>query len=265
MGLTLSEEKTKITHITEGFTFLGFEIIRCMGKQGTMTAKVLIPEKAIKKFRNKRKVILSPSTTSESTKAKILAMNWLTRGWCEYYRSTTSPSQEFGKLSNELWWDMAHWLGRKYQLSMPKVIVKFKKDKTLGTSTIKLVMPSEYKARKLLQKTWHNPYTEKEEVIAEKGRIRRESLFCYNRIWNGIENRQGEMDLREETLLRDGPICAKCGKTHHLSEVHVDHIKARHWFKNPTDADTLDNMQVLCTDCHRAKTKTDLKVLSRMR
>jgi len=44
-----------------------------------------------------------------------------------------------------------------------------------------------------------------------------------------------------------------------------DHIKAYARFKNPEDADRMDNMQVLCTDCHRAKTKTDLKVLSRMR
>jgi 5-methylcytosine-specific restriction endonuclease McrA len=34
---------------------------------------------------------------------------------------------------------------------------------------------------------------------------------------------------------------------------------------NPLDADRLENLQVLCTDCHRAKTKTDLKVLSRVR
>ena len=27
MGLTLSEEKTKVTHITEGITFLGYRII----------------------------------------------------------------------------------------------------------------------------------------------------------------------------------------------------------------------------------------------
>ena len=36
-------------------------------------------------------------------------------------------------------------------------------------------------------------------------------------------------------------------------------------FKAPTEADHLENLQVLCTKCHRAKTKTDLKVLSRMR
>src|SRR5215472_17822923 len=34
MGLTLSEEKTKVTHITEGFDFLGYRIIRSMGTSG---------------------------------------------------------------------------------------------------------------------------------------------------------------------------------------------------------------------------------------
>ena len=50
MGLTLSEEKTKVTHITEGFQFLGYRIIRETGTNGKMVPKVLIPEKAIKRF-----------------------------------------------------------------------------------------------------------------------------------------------------------------------------------------------------------------------
>src|SRR5437879_8200980 len=42
MGLTLSEEKTKLTHITEGFIFLGYTIIREIGTNGKMVPKVLI-------------------------------------------------------------------------------------------------------------------------------------------------------------------------------------------------------------------------------
>src|SRR3989454_5637131 len=41
MGLTLSEEKTKVTHITEGVNFLGYRIIRSMGQSGKMVPKVL--------------------------------------------------------------------------------------------------------------------------------------------------------------------------------------------------------------------------------
>ena len=265
IGLTLSEDKTKITHITEGFQFLGCWIERSIGTRGVMVPKVLIPKSAIKRYLFKVREITAPNTHRESVAAKISALNRLTRGWCQYYSITSSTSQVFNKLNHELFWEMAHWLGRKYVLEMPAVMRKFRRQNTLGTKATTLFMPDKIKTRKRLVRAWHNPYTEQEKVKEEKERIKRESLFAYDQIWNGKEDRQGAMDLREETLLRDGPICAKCGRTFHFSEMQVDHIKARNRFKNPTDADHLDNMQVLCTKCHRAKTKVDLKVLSRMR
>lgn len=119
MGLKLSEEKTKITHITEGFDFLGYRIIRSVGQKGKMVPKVLIPEGAIKRFQHKTREIFAPRTTSESISARIIAQNQLTRGWCQYYRCTSSPGYAFGKLGYEIFWDAAHWLGRKYKKSIP--------------------------------------------------------------------------------------------------------------------------------------------------
>jgi 5-methylcytosine-specific restriction endonuclease McrA len=98
----------------------------------------------------------------------------------------------------------------------------------------------------------------------EKERMKRESLCSYDDIHAG-ESRPGQGDLREEVLLRDGPICAWCKKAFNPWEVQVDHIKPYARFKRPEDADRLENLQVLCTEHHRAKTKTDLKVLSRVR
>jgi RNA-directed DNA polymerase len=265
MGLTLSEEKTKVTHITEGFDFLGYRVIRERGRKGTMVPKVKIPERAIEKFQAKMKDILAPTRANESVRAKILASNQLIRGWCEYYRCTSGPSRVFGELTHEIFFLMAHWLGRKYKLSIPGVMRKFRKDSTFRTGSLTLKMPSEYKAKYFVAKTWHNPYTEKDNVVSEKERIKRESLFSYDKLWIGETDRQGRMDLREELLLRDGPVCVKCNKTFHSSEMQMDHIRPRARFKDPTEADQLDNLQLLCTNCHRAKTKTDLKVLSRMR
>jgi RNA-directed DNA polymerase len=272
MGLTLSEEKTKVTHITEGFTFLGYRIIKKMGRNGRTVAKVEVPETAIKKFRMKMLRILSPRTISESFNAKIYAMNGLTRGWCEYYRSCNDPSGTFGPLSNELYWLMAHWLGRKYKSKISQVLRKHSKDNTFGTRARKLIRPDSYKAKRFVAKTWHNPYTEKEMVKEEKERIKRESLFSYNQIWDGEEHRQGEWDLREEMILLKGTICAiqgpgctSQGEPLHPSEVEMDHIIPRNRFKYPKEANSMDNLQPVCTPCHRAKTKTDLKVLSRMR
>ena len=61
MGLKLSEEKTKVTHITEGFQFLGYWITRSMGGRGKMVPKVLIPESAIIRFQHTIRGILAPS------------------------------------------------------------------------------------------------------------------------------------------------------------------------------------------------------------
>jgi 5-methylcytosine-specific restriction endonuclease McrA len=272
MGLTLSEEKTKVTHITEGFQFLGYWIERSIGTRGKMVPKVHIPAGAIKKFRHKVREITAPSTTHESTNAKMTALNQLTKGWCSYYRVTGSPSVIFKKLRLELYWGFAHWLGRKYKRSMPRILREFRRGESLGTKTRILTMPTELKASKLLMKTWHNPYTDKEEVGKEKDRIKRESHFSYDNLWTGQDHRQMRMDLREEMMLLKGTVCAiqgpDClsqGKPLHPSEVQMDHIILRAKFKDPQEADSMDNLQPVCTPCHRAKTKTDLKVLRRVR
>ena len=217
MGLTLSEAKTKVTHITEGCDFLGYRVIRSIGTRGKMIPKVLVPQKAIKRFREKVREMLAPRTTKESTSAKIQALNRHTRGWCEYYRSTSSPSWVFNEVGTELFWDMAHWLGQKYERDTPAIMRRFRKGNTFGTNTTQLVMPNEYKVKTWVAKTWYNPYTEKEKVSKEKDRMKRESLFTYDQIWIGSESRQGQGDLREATLLRDGPICAVWKKVFHPS------------------------------------------------
>jgi 5-methylcytosine-specific restriction endonuclease McrA len=259
MGLTLSEEKTKVTHITEGFTFLGYRVIREIGASGKMVPKVFIPDSAIKKFRHKIREITAPSTSKESVKAKIMALNSVIRGWCNYYRCTSSPSQIFGKLNPEVYWGMAHWLGRKYRKNIPVIIRKFNKGSTFGTSSIRLVMPSDIKAKKRLVTAWHNPYTAKEEII-------RERLLALQDLWNGNEYRREWHDLREEVIRLKGTTCYKCGVHLHESEVEIDHaIKPRAWFKDKTEADRMKHLQPICTSCHRVKTKADREVVSRMR
>jgi group II intron reverse transcriptase/maturase len=258
MGLTLSEEKTKVTHITEGFDFLGYRIIRSIGTKGKMVPKVLIPAKAIKQFQYKVRGILSPGTTNESLSAKIVALNKLIRGWCEYYRSTSSPQWGFREVERKLFWDMAHWLGKKYKVSIPTVLQKHMKGNTFGTQSTRLILPTTYKAKRYMAKTWHNPYTEKEAIIREK-------IVAYESLWIGKEDRDGYMDLREEVMLLKGTTCYLCGTVLHPSEVEIDHDTPRKRFKDQTEADRMKHLQPLCTSCHRAKTKIDLKVLSRMR
>jgi hypothetical protein len=132
------------------------------------------------------------------------------------------------------------------------------KPKTFGTKTTTLVLPTTYKAKRYMAKTWHNPYTEKEAIIREK-------IIAFESLWLGNEDRDGYIDLREEVILLKGTTCYMCGTVLHPSEVEIDHDTPRKRFKDKTEADRMKHLQPLCTSCHRAKTKSDLKVLSRVR
>ena len=153
---------------------------------------------------------------------------------------------------------MAHWLGRKYKKSMPEIMERYRQDDTIGIKSMKLIMPSHIKARKRLVKAWHNPYTAKEEIIREK-------LLSLQDFWSGYESRQGWIALREEVIQTKGTTCYICETLLHPSEVEVEHVIPRKRFKDPKEADRMKHLQPICTSSHRAKTKTDLKVLSRVR
>src|SRR6266566_7362981 len=142
MGLMLSEEKTKVTHITEGFDFLGYRIIRSIGQNGKMVPKIHTPEKAIKRFRHEMRRVFNHSSISDSVNAKITAANRVIRGWCQHYQATSNPSATFDKVRPEVFWGMADWLGRKYEAKQSAIMERFRQGDTLGTSTEKLIMPS---------------------------------------------------------------------------------------------------------------------------
>ena len=133
MGLKLSEEKTQVTHITEGFPFLGYRIIRSMGTNGKMVPKIEVPEKTIKRFRHEIRRIFSHSSISDSVSAKFSAANRVIQGWCQYYQATSNPGRTLGRLRPEIFLGAANWLGRKYEAQRPEILQRFRQGNTLGT------------------------------------------------------------------------------------------------------------------------------------
>jgi RNA-directed DNA polymerase len=86
-GLELSEEKTRIVHITQGFDFLGFNIRQYPSKVKRLKSLVLIrPSKqSQQKIRDKIKAIwLSNKTTPVNMLISML--NPVIRGWTNYFR-----------------------------------------------------------------------------------------------------------------------------------------------------------------------------------
>jgi len=252
LKLTLSMEKTKITHITDGFDFVGYPLSRSTGRSGNMVPRIKIPRQAVDKLKGKLKSVLNPRRTNASVRAKILAVNRIVRGWCHYYKYSSAPSQVFGRMEYELFWLMAQWLGRKYKISIPRVMKRFHPGNSFWMGRYRLVMPSEIKAVRPNGRTPTRPYQTVDRDITY------EDIFEIKDVWEGQDRREGSLDLRALVIERDGSICALCGLDTTEWECQVDHIVRRSMFKRPRDADALDNLQVLCTPCHRKKTTKGL-------
>jgi RNA-directed DNA polymerase len=158
LKLELAWDKTRITHIKDGFTFLGFHLSSGRGSAGKIIVRIRIPEEAVKRAKAKIDIMLK-AQTEMSVNAKILALNSVIRGWCQYYQYATVPVFMFKKLEYKVFWDMAHWLGRKFKLQMPEVMRRYRQENTFGTSTTKLVLPTKYKTKRLCFRLVTNPYT----------------------------------------------------------------------------------------------------------
>jgi RNA-directed DNA polymerase len=99
-GLTLSPEKTKIVHLTEGFNFLGFNI-RHYKVSNTRTGWKLLtkPSKeAVQKHREKIKQEWDAVQGWNGQKI-LWKLNPIIRGWANYYR-TGVAKETFNKLDN---------------------------------------------------------------------------------------------------------------------------------------------------------------------
>jgi len=253
LRLTLSMEKTKVTHINDGFNFLGFNLRRSMGKT-RMGVKTTVPDKSMKKHADKIRQATSPDTHRDSLELKVLALNRIIAGWCRYYQHTSKVGVQFRKLHYLTFWSLAHWLGRKFKLSMPGVMRQYRMALTValrGHSTFKLKPYNERFVKP-------NPYT------AGEGIDREESPD--DNPWTGTERRPGSADLRLIVLERDGYKCCGCGKSVTNATAQVDHVRPVASFKRPEHAQRLENLQTLCTDpCHKRKSELDRQRESRMR
>jgi RNA-directed DNA polymerase len=106
-GLVLSETKTRITHIDEGFDFLSFNIRKYKGKL------LIKPAKASTKLflGNIRRLI--GKNNGAATFTLIRQLNTKIRGWCNYYRHVVAKDT-FNKVDNYIYQALQRWIKRRH-------------------------------------------------------------------------------------------------------------------------------------------------------
>jgi RNA-directed DNA polymerase len=114
IGLRLSEEKTRVCHIDEGFDFLGFRIQRrsWRGRAGKRAVYTYPSKKALASVMDK--VRRATRRKHHRTLAELLRqLNRITRGWCSYFSHGVS-SRTFSYLDHFAWWRVVGWLRKRH-------------------------------------------------------------------------------------------------------------------------------------------------------
>ena len=107
-GLELSEEKTLITHIDDGFDFLGFNIRKYKG-----VLLIKPSEKALKKFAKATHEIIYGMRSRKQADV-IEKLNRMIAGWVNYYRYVSSK-KAFWRLDHTIFLQLRRWAIRRHQ------------------------------------------------------------------------------------------------------------------------------------------------------
>ena len=106
-GLVLSPEKTKVTHIKEGFDFLGWNIRKYNGKL------LMKPSKAnVKAHLGKIREIIKANKTAKQTNL-IRLLNPVLRGWANYH-SHMVAKETFARVDTSVWSMLWRWAVRRH-------------------------------------------------------------------------------------------------------------------------------------------------------
>jgi len=105
-GLSLSKDKSKITHIDDGFDFLSQNIRKYKGKLLIRPSR-----ESIQSIKNKLKAILRRNRGIPAH-ALIRLINPVIRGWSNYHKGICAKST-FSKMGTFIFWQLRRWA--KYQ------------------------------------------------------------------------------------------------------------------------------------------------------
>ena len=239
-GLELSQEKTKITHIAEGFDFLGQNIRKYKGKLLIKPSK-----KNVKTF-----LVKIRETVKRNKQAKtgnlIATLNPIIRGWANYHRHVCAK-RTFTSIDSAIfrllwqWSKRRHprkprrWIKEKYFKSVNNRNWVFSGETTDGRE-LQLVKAADVAIRRHIKiRGDANPYDPKDERYFDQ-RLTRKWLM----------GERGRGKLRYLWLQQEG-MCSVC----RLKITDSDGWEVHHIIRRVDGgSDNLNNLLLLHPNCH---------------
>jgi RNA-directed DNA polymerase len=148
LGMTLSADKTLITHIDDGFDFLGFRIQRKTRGDGHVVILTYPSKAALAAVKHKIKRLTGRGTTSLRLEDMLRQVNPILRGWAAYHRYGVSK-RTFSYLGYWAWWRMILWIRRKHpHMSWKQLRRRFYGTDRISANGITLYNPAKMQVRR---------------------------------------------------------------------------------------------------------------------
>ena len=241
-GLQLSPEKTLITHIGDGFDFLGQNVRKYHGKMIIKPSK-----KNVKTFLRNIRDLLNRHKTVPAA-AIIRWLNPKIRGWCNYHRFICA-SETFKYVDYRIWKMLWQWC-RRIHSNRRKRWIRVKYFKTVGQRNwvfsapnsegsyfYRLLSASSIKVEKHVKiKAMANCYLPEDEQYFESLMVKR---------WKQtIAGNDRLIKLAKRQLCK----CAVCHQTFKQGDVWDVHHTVR---RVDGGSDKLGNLLIVHQNCHR--------------
>jgi RNA-directed DNA polymerase len=252
LKLELSVEKSHITHVNNGFDFLGFHIRRYTSQNDRPKLLVTPADKVVTRLKAKIKEMTDRKWFRDSPLLKLSALNAVLRGWMMYFRhcNAKETAKDLDFWVNER---VFIWLQKRHRLTPTRIIDLYKHREhdtrdnwgiRNGETMLYLYRMSDQPITKYRSRHPANPYLESEWVTT----LVMDKAPQTDNVWRGNADNGAWRELKEEIKVERGEYCALCGSQETLD---LHHLQAR----RQGGKDVKENLQLLCRSCH-GKTAT---------
>jgi RNA-directed DNA polymerase len=248
LQLQLAVEKTHVTHVNDGFNFLGFHVRRYVNGHDRPKLLVTPSDKAQQHLKTTIRAMTARRRFRDTPLLKFSALNAILRGWSTYYRhsNATVIVKDLDFWVNQR---LFRWLQKRHRTTAHRIMTMYKHRERgtrdnlgirNGDAMLFLYRMSDQARTKYRSRRPQNPYLSKDwETQIEPG----DSPFPEH-VWLGnAENNEGWREIKAQVKAERGARCERCGTTVHLD---LHHRQARRYGGH----DTIDNAELLCRPCH---------------
>jgi RNA-directed DNA polymerase len=243
-GLELSPEKTKLTHINEGFDFLGQNVRRYGGKL------------LIKPSKNNQKAFLEKVRTTIKdnpalTSGKLIQkLNPMIRGWASYHRGVCS-TENYRQTDYQIFKALWSWARRRHPKNKNAQWVRKKYFRTYGRRT--WTFSGEVTGRDGKEKTVHLLYTSN-TLIRRHVKIKARAN-PFDPEWEAYFEKRIQIKMGERLTCKLFSLwqsqqgkCPVCQQIINLEDGwHAHHVI----WRSKGGGDQMNNLQMLHPACHQ--------------